>query len=124
MSQSPTHITDRSTDLLDMPGVPGMQYRLLIDADTVPSANLCHGIFYMAPDSEEAPHTHQVAETIYVLSGCGHVQLGDEELKLETGDMVFIPAGCPHGFHAVDRMEVHFTFPVDRFEDVTYHDAS
>ena len=120
----PTRIEDGSPDLHDMEGAPGMTYRLLIDSTKVPSASLCHGIFYMEPEAEEASHTHDVSETIYVLSGRGYVRLDDDKVTLAPGDMVYIPPGTAHGFYAEEEMQVHFTFPVDCFDDVAYHDAT
>jgi len=95
-------------------------YRLLVDADGGPSSDLTQGIFYLDAGDSESRHTHDVTETLYILKGKGRAKLGDRTLELNEGDTLFIPAGLPHEFEADEALQMHFTFPVDRFADVTY----
>ena len=41
-------------------------------------------------------HSHGEA-VHYFLSGQGHQMVGDESIAVETGDLVFVPSGTPHG---------------------------
>lgn len=46
-----------------------------------------------------ALHIHQDQdETMYILEGEYLFQIGDEKVKLKTGDTIFIPRGTPHAF--------------------------
>lgn len=43
-----------------------------------------------------ALHVHSLREEwIYILSGCGHVRLDDEELEVRAGDFIGFPPGGP-----------------------------
>ena len=45
-------------------------------------------------------HVHEVeTETVYIISGRGRLELGDEEQLLSPGKGVTIPAGIPHSLH-------------------------
>jgi mannose-6-phosphate isomerase-like protein (cupin superfamily) len=41
-------------------------------------------------------HSHGEA-VHYFLSGQGHQMVRDESIAVETGDLVFVPSGTPHG---------------------------
>jgi quercetin dioxygenase-like cupin family protein len=43
-------------------------------------------------------HRHDFDETFYVLEGELTVQLGDELLRVEAGELAFAPRGVPHTF--------------------------
>ena len=122
---NPIIIANNAPDLITMEEAEngGLKYRLTVDADGGPSRGLCQGLFYLYDGHSESMHSHDVAETIYVLAGNGHIHLEDREVLLSPGDTIFIPAGTRHGFTAKDNADlvVHFTFPTDRFSDVTYH---
>ena len=44
--------------------------------------------------------THEEDEIYYILSGKGKLQLNDEIIDIQGGQVIFIPAGC---FHALDN---------------------
>ncbi len=47
---------------------------------------------------EIEPHVHKEHdEIVYFLSTGGRFLLGKEELRVKVGDLVYIPAGIPHG---------------------------
>ncbi|SDY39521.1 cupin domain-containing protein [Citreimonas salinaria] len=125
MTHQPVFVPANSPDLQVMKeaGRAGLRYRLLIDADGGPSSALCQGLFYIDSGHADSPHHHDVPETIHVIEGKGFAILGDKRQELSPGDTLFIPAGLVHGFEAPESMILLFTFPVERFSDVTYHDA-
>ena len=44
-------------------------------------------------------HNHQKEEQIYIiLSGAGMIQIGEEKANAKPGDVIYLPAGIPHGF--------------------------
>lgn len=55
------------------------------------------------PGLGPAPHSHVHKQVIYVLSGKGIFQRGDERLNVEAGDHVAIPSNVPHTFYRVDE---------------------
>ncbi|MHA6345007.1 cupin domain-containing protein [Roseivivax sp. CAU 1761] len=121
----PVHIPKDAPELkvMEEARLGGLKYRLLVDADGGPSASLCQGLFYLAAGHSESAHRHEVAETVHVISGRGTARLGDRDLALAPGDTLYIPPGQDHGFTAEEDMTTLFSFPVDRFSEVTYRFA-
>jgi len=60
-------------------------------------------------------HVHQVSEVIFV-HGPGLQRLGDEQRVVGDGDVVFIPAGTPHGLRntGTTALSIEAVFPTDR----------
>lgn len=55
------------------------------------------------PDTPHEPHAHPgQEEVIWVLSGRGYTQTGEEKIDLYPGAVAFIPAGMEHKTAAVD----------------------
>jgi quercetin dioxygenase-like cupin family protein len=49
------------------------------------------------PGQEQAGHRHAVGDKLYyVISGAGHIRVGDEEREVHPGDLVCAPAGEDH----------------------------
>jgi len=49
------------------------------------------------PGSEQPHHTHPDSEQVYVIvKGRGLMMVGDEELEVTAGMLIFIPPGTPH----------------------------
>lgn len=46
------------------------------------------------------PHQHDHDQVIYVLSGTGHVVVGDDEFAVGAGDVIVAPANILHQVHA------------------------
>ena len=46
-------------------------------------------------------HTNAVEHEQYVLGGRAKIGIGDEIFEVETGNVVFIPAGIPHWYTTV-----------------------
>jgi quercetin dioxygenase-like cupin family protein len=98
-----------------------MQFRTLVDADNAPGLEFLQGTACFEPGDGESLHRHQIGETAYVMSGHGIVTLDGEQNVVGPGDMVFAPAGSVHGWRAGEEpLELLYSFPVSRFEDVEY----
>src|SRR5690242_18957345 len=51
----------------------------------------------LAPGDEIPLHRHRIDEAVFYLAGVAEVRVGDETHEVRAGDIVFIPAGAPHG---------------------------
>ena|SRR5258708_5446066 len=57
------------------------------------------------------PHVHEEANSfILILSGKGFVSMDDQEIAIEEGYLVYVPAGVLHGFRTVDQPIVMYGF--------------
>ena len=54
--------------------------------------------FIMEPGGGMPPHTNTVEHEQYVLRGRARVGIGEEEMSVKEGDVLFIPAGTPHWY--------------------------
>lgn len=49
-------------------------------------------------------HKHaEHSETVHILKGKGSMQLGDQNLEIRKGDIIFIPEGTPHSVKVKGR---------------------
>ena len=69
--------------------------RLLVGGQTNPALSL--HLVRLEPGAEITPHTHDEAETFYLLSGRGVLVMGDEEIELGPGCGGLAPPGVVHG---------------------------
>ncbi len=93
---------------------PASTWRLAVDPSTGGRvADLAFLEERCAPGDEIPLHRHDVDEVVIILSGVGTYRLGDEEQQVQTGDVVFIPAGTAHGTNNVgdEALHVHAIFP-------------
>lgn len=49
------------------------------------------------PGGELVPHTHEVLEVFYIISGSGSVLVNGERQKATAGSVIIAPAGSEHG---------------------------
>jgi mannose-6-phosphate isomerase-like protein (cupin superfamily) len=56
------------------------------------------GITRIPPGAGIPLHTHNVEETVLVLSGTAIVTIGDAEMTAVAGDATWVPAAVPHCF--------------------------
>lgn len=56
------------------------------------------GIYALPAGSEDGQYPHGEGEVYYVLSGQGHIRVGDEERPVCAGDLVYVPALVEHRF--------------------------
>lgn len=63
--------------------------------------------FVIIVNKEVKPHKHRYhSEHIYVLSGEGKMILGEETIKIKSGDLVFIPKNTIHSLEVTSKEPV------------------
>ena len=68
---------------------------------------------HLAPGDAIPLHRHRIDEVVVYLAGAAEVRVGDETHQVRAGDIVFIPAGAPHGMRNAGEqvVEFHAAFP-------------
>ena len=83
-----------------------MEVRWLVTAETVGSEQTVVGRTVLRPGSKHDIHRHPHAEEWeYVVSGSAIKHVGDDSVRLETGDVVFVPANVFHGLENASDTE-------------------
>ncbi len=77
----------------------GTERQILIGPDRGPNFALRR--FVMQPGGGMPRHTNTVEHEQYVLRGRARVSIGEDVHEVQTGDVVFIPAGTPHSYDAL-----------------------
>jgi quercetin dioxygenase-like cupin family protein len=100
----------------DVSAAPGLRKGVLVsDADGAPHFAIRR--FTLAPGAEVPKHTNEVEHEQYVLAGEYTVGLGDEEVTVEAGDSLFIPAGTVHWYRNAGDEEGAFLCAVPNGDD-------
>ena len=100
LSVDPDH-TLRADD-----GWVDMEVRWLVTAETVGAQQTVVGRTVLRPGSKHDIHRHPHAEEWeYVISGSAVKHVGDESVRLEAGDVVFVPANVFHGLENASETE-------------------
>ncbi|MGM3306129.1 cupin domain-containing protein [Anabaena sp. WFMT] len=66
-------------------------------------------LFCLAANTEISEHTSTRNATVNVLEGGGLLTLSGEEIKLEPGVFVFMPANAPHALQAESNLSFLLT---------------
>ncbi len=81
-------------------GKQGFSYIEGISAESVGATGICMHLLTIPPGGRAKAHMHDAHETaIYVLSGVSEMWYGDRlqhHMRVEAGNMLYIPAGEPH----------------------------
>ena len=101
----------------------GIRWKLLVAGERTESTGLVTGIAEILPGGELKRHHHAPAETYYIVSGRGEMEIEGRRQALGPGSAVYIP---PDALHAVrctgtDPLVFVFSFPRDRFDEIVYH---
>lgn len=90
---------EADTSLRAEDGWVDMDVKWLITSDSVGAKETVFGITIFPPGAKHDIHHHPNAEeTEYVIEGEGVARVGDEDVAMKAGDIVFVPAGDNHGF--------------------------
>ena len=91
---TPSDVALRSED-----GWVDMDVRWLLTRDTVGAEHSVFGITVFPPGSKHDIHRHPNAEEFeYLVSGHGMARVGDADVELGPGEVVFVPKNNYHGF--------------------------
>ncbi len=83
-----------------------MNVKFLITTDSVGSQQTVFGITVFPPGAKHDIHRHPNAEeTEYVVEGHGIARVGDDDVAMGPGDIVFVPKNDYHGFHNTSETE-------------------
>ena len=103
----------------------GTTRQVLIGPDEAPHFALRR--FIMEPGGGMPTHTNRVEHEQYVLRGAATIWIDGMEHRVQADDVVYIPAGVPHGYRAEGDEPFEFICVVpnveDRIEIVTPPDA-
>ena len=91
--------TPRDLALRAEDGWVDMDVRWLFTRDTVGAEHSVFGITEFPPGSKHDIHRHPHAEEWeYLISGHGIARVGDADVELGPGEVVFVPKNDYHGF--------------------------
>ena len=93
----------------------GTVRQVLIGPDEGPNFALRR--FIMEPGGGMPTHTNRVEHEQYVLRGRATIWIGGETHQVSADDVVFIPAGVPHGYRAEGDEPFEFLCVVPNAED-------
>ena len=80
----------------------GQVSHLLLAKGQFGSQHLCITWVECQPGSQQARHRHMTQEQVYVVvRGRGQMLLGDEDLEVGEGAMVFVPPGTEHAIRNI-----------------------
>jgi mannose-6-phosphate isomerase-like protein (cupin superfamily) len=101
-----------------------VQWRTLVSGERTPSETLTMGVAVVRRQTEGRPklHRHAQAETYFILSGRGSINLAGEERPLVEGDAVFIPGGDWHVAWCTgeEPLRILYVLAADTFDQVVY----
>jgi quercetin dioxygenase-like cupin family protein len=77
-----------------------MDVKWLVTSRSVGAEETVFGITVFPPGAQHEIHRHpNVEETEYIVKGSGVAQVGDDNVELDAGELVFVPKNEYHGFH-------------------------
>ena len=101
----------------------GIRWKLLVAGERTGSEGLVTGIAEIVPGGELMRHHHEPAETYYVVSGRGEMEIEGRAQVLGPGSAVYIPPDARHTVRCTgaEPLVFVFSFPRDRFDQIVYH---
>jgi len=95
---------DRSRD--SSTGWHNMDLQWLVTKETVGAVHGVFGRTVFPPGSRHEIHRHPNAEEVeYLVQGTGVARVGDEDVLLSAGELVFVPVNDWHGFYNTSETE-------------------
>ena len=83
-----------------------MNVKFLITRDSVNAQQTVFGITVFPPGAKHDIHRHPHAEeTEYVVEGHGIARVGEDDVAMGPGDIVFVPTDAYHGFYNTSETE-------------------
>ena len=59
------------------------------------------GVYALAAGSTDPQQPHTEDEIYYVLDGRGQIRVGDDDMDVKPGSVIFVAAGQDHKFHSI-----------------------
>jgi quercetin dioxygenase-like cupin family protein len=84
----------------------------------IPGERMILGLARKAPGTGSKPHKHNVEQFNYMVQGTVQAIVGDEEMTVTKGGVIYIPANVVHTITAIGDEEVIFLTVKDTFEDI------
>lgn len=88
------------------PAHPVAVSRLLTDVEAGTARHLKTGVVALPPGFRGTPHTHDAEELNICLRGSGTITMGDQEVRVEPGTVLWSPAEVPHVAHVDEDGDV------------------
>jgi len=83
-----------------------MAVQWIVTSETVGAEHLVFGITTFPPDGRHDIHRHPHAEEFeYLIAGEGVARVGDVDVRMRPGDVVFVKTGEAHGFWNTSETE-------------------
>jgi quercetin dioxygenase-like cupin family protein len=87
-------------------GWVNMNVKFLITRESVGASQTVFGITIFPPGARHDIHRHPHAEeTEYIVEGHGVARVGDDDVEMNPGDIVFVGADDYHGFYNTSETE-------------------
>ena len=64
-------------------------------------SSLSVGLYIIPTDGVDRQKPHTEDEVYYVISGRGVINVANEDRSIQTGSVIFVPAGADHFFHII-----------------------
>ncbi|MEO8972472.1 MAG: cupin domain-containing protein [Ktedonobacteraceae bacterium] len=61
------------------------------------------GVYQLAAESIDPQEPHTEDELYYVVQGRAQIQVGNEDMAVETGSLIFVAANVEHHFHTIEE---------------------
>jgi mannose-6-phosphate isomerase-like protein (cupin superfamily) len=71
--------------------------------ECVRTRDLSAGVYRLPAGGRDLQQPHTEDEVYYVVSGRARLVAGADEVPVRTGDVLFVPAGEPHRFEAIEE---------------------
>jgi len=99
------HYLNEKTEEITESGATGITLRTVIgERDGAP--NFSMRIISFEQGGRSPNHSHNYEHEIYVMNGCGTVEVDGKIADLRAGDIVYVPPNTDHCFKASDPMEI------------------
>ena len=92
-----TTINQVPLEQVSLPGAAGCAYRVAISARDG-AKNFAMRFFEVTPGGHTPLHSHPYEHEVYILEGSGNVWRDGQEVPLQAGNVLFIPADEKHQF--------------------------
>lgn len=88
-------------------------------------SSMSAGLYHLAAGATDPQTPHSEDELYIVLSGLAMITVGDAELEVRAGSVVFVERLVPHRFHSIrEKLEVLVFFAPPEYSQATSEEAS